>query len=206
MDTLPSVLGEVTTLNGYAGLIDIFRARFDELGITGECSDHLGGLASGHTTKLLTKGHMKRFGPVTLGAILGVLGVKMVITVDQEQLAQISGRLTPAKFRRWHAADKAMPTKRRPAKRRPAKTYYFGNPVNARLARAKATLLMSPMQRRRAARHAALVRWRRRGDRPRRQRGANPTVAQRASASAQLAGALKVPIERQPNSGVGAGS
>jgi hypothetical protein len=178
MDTLPSVLGEVTSAGGYDALIGIFRARFDELGITGECSDHLGGLASGHTTKLLTKGHMKRFGPVTLGAILGVLGLKMVVTVDQEQLAQISGRLTPAKFRRWHAAaDKAMPTKRRPAKRRPAKTYYFGNPVNARLARAKATLLMSPMQRRRAARHAALVRWRRRGDRPRRHRGENPTVA-----------------------------
>jgi hypothetical protein len=173
MDTLSSVLGEVTTLNGYAGLIDIFRARFDELGITGECSDHLGGLASGHTTKLLTKGHMKRFGPVTLGAILGVLGLKMVVTVDQEQLAQISGRLTPAKFRRWHDdADNAMPSRKRPRK-----SYYFSNPANARLARAKATLLMSPMQRRRAAKHAALVRWRRRGDRPRRHRGANPTVA-----------------------------
>jgi hypothetical protein len=147
-------LGEVTTLNGYAGMIEIFRARFDELGITGETCDYLGGLAAGHTTKLLTKEHMKRFGPVTLGAILGVLGIKLIAVVDEEQLQQISSRLTPARFRRWDA-NNGMRTRRKRA--RP--TYYFSDPEHARLARLKGILLMSPARRRRSARHAAIMRW-----------------------------------------------
>jgi hypothetical protein len=148
-------LGEVTTLNGYAGLIEVFRRRFDELGITGETADHLGGIAAGHTTKLLTRDHLKKFGPVTLGAILGVLGMKLVAVVDEEALAQISRRLTPARFRRWDA-NNGMRTRRKRA--RP--TYWFSNPEHARLARLKGILLMSPAARRRAARHAAQARWR----------------------------------------------
>jgi hypothetical protein len=148
-------LGEVTTLNGYAGLVDVFRRRFDELGITGECCDHVGGLASGHTTKLLTRDHMRKFGPVTLGAILGALAIKLIAVADEEQLAQIRARLTPARFRRWDA-NNGMRTGRKRA--RP--TYYFSNPENARLARLKGILLTTPGQRRRAARHAAQARWR----------------------------------------------
>ena len=146
-------LGEVTTLNGYAGMIAIFRARFDELGITGETCDYLGGLAAGHTTKLLTRDHMKRFGPVTLGAILGVLGIKLVALVDEEALEQISKRLTPATFRRWDA-NAPMPTWK--GKQNPGSFKSLGH---GRAARLKGLLLMTPAARRRSARHAALARW-----------------------------------------------
>jgi hypothetical protein len=149
------ILGEIDTLNGYDGLVAIFRARCDALGITGETVDHVGGLASGHTTKLLTAGHMKKFGPVSLNAILGVLALKLTVSVDEEQLARIAPRLVPATYRRW-SAGKAVPAKRR----RPKTSYPFGkNPALARLMRLRQILTTSPRQRRRAARHAAQVRW-----------------------------------------------
>jgi hypothetical protein len=151
----PEVLGEVTSRNGYAGLISIFRARFDELGITGETADYLGGLAAGHTTKLLTRDHMRRFGPVTLAPILGVLGIKLTATVDEEALAQISARLTPARFKRWNNAGAEMLARRR--RKNPGS---FKNMGHGRVARAKQILLTTPMQRSRAARHAARARWR----------------------------------------------
>jgi hypothetical protein len=89
--------------------------------------------------------------------------------VDEEQLAQISKRITPAKFRRWNT-DSSIRT------RRSRKTDHFRNPAFARAARQRGILLMSPAARRKAARHAAMIRWRRPGTRPR-QSGSNPAVA-----------------------------
>jgi hypothetical protein len=150
---LSRTLGEVTAAGGYNALIAIFRARFDEIGITGETSDYIGGLAAGHTTKLLTANHLKKFGPVTLGPILGVLGMKLIAVVDEEVLAQIRNRHTPAKFRRWHTTSGMLPRKR--AK----KTYNFSDRDFALAASRRATVVMTATQRRRRAKHAAAVRW-----------------------------------------------
>ena len=147
------ILGEVTCRNGYDGLIAIFRARFDELGITGETADYLGGLSAGHTTKLLTKEHMRRFGPVTLAPILGVLGMKLIAVVDEEALAQISARLTPARFKRWNTNSGIR------TRKHPKMSYHFSNPDNARAARQVAILRMTPAKRRRLAKRAIAIRW-----------------------------------------------
>ncbi len=149
-------LGEVTTLTGYAGLIAIFRQRFDELGITGETSDHLCGFAAGHTTKLFTKvtrEHMKRFGPVTLGPILGVLGIKLIAVVDEEALAQLAHRRTPATYRRWRTGAALLAHK---IKRNPGS---FKNKGHGKQARAIQILTTSPARRRKLGRHAIRARW-----------------------------------------------
>jgi hypothetical protein len=135
-------LGEVTTLNGYDALIGIFQDRLAQIG------DRAG---------KLTADHMKKFGPLTLGPILGVLGIKLVAMVDQEQFEKISKRYTPATFRRWGASGAKYAI---PARRRPKASYYFSRPGAASSARAVRTARMSPAQRSRAARRAARSRWR----------------------------------------------
>jgi hypothetical protein len=136
------VLGEVTTRTGYAHIVQILQTRFAELRAGGKLGS-------------LTVEHFKRWGPVTLGPQLGVLGIKLVVLVDEAAFAQIKDRLTPAKFRRWHtAANNAMP-----ARRRPKASYYFSKPGAASAARMAALEAMTPAARSRLARRAARARW-----------------------------------------------
>jgi hypothetical protein len=62
---ISTVLGTIDTCSGYAGLIAIMQGRFDQLVEAGD-----------RRARGLTPDHMRRFGPVTLGPILGVLGIK----------------------------------------------------------------------------------------------------------------------------------
>jgi hypothetical protein len=42
---------------------------------------------------------MKILGHISLGALLGALGIKLIVVEDPEQLERVQARLTPRKYR-----------------------------------------------------------------------------------------------------------
>jgi hypothetical protein len=80
------VVGRAIT--SYDDVIDAFRDRADDLEISRGEIDRLTGLADAHASMLLTKSCMKVFGPVSLPAMLAVLGLRFRIEEDPEQTAR----------------------------------------------------------------------------------------------------------------------
>src|SRR5262245_29579627 len=94
VDTAQRLLAEV---RDYAQLVQALRARIDELGVAGETIDDVAGLPTRYTTKLLAPIPIKSLGRVSLGPLLGALGLKLIVAEDAEALARIRHRLTPRK-------------------------------------------------------------------------------------------------------------
>jgi hypothetical protein len=88
----PSTLSPRKTANlgrlitNYRGLIETCRARADELSISRQEIDRLGGLPVGYSGKLLgnpeSSKEPKRMWPVSLEAMLGVLGLQVIVIED----------------------------------------------------------------------------------------------------------------------------
>jgi hypothetical protein len=103
------------------------RARAESLNVSRLVLDELSGLQSGYASKLLAPGPIRHFGRVSLGAMLGALGLKLVVQEDKEALARVAGRLVrrernvrrrgqdarPSNVRFWPKAD-TNPEKLRP--------------------------------------------------------------------------------------------
>src|SRR5262245_9369487 len=83
-------IAEVRTANDLRAM---FRARIVSLGITYETVDAIGGLASGHTAKLLAPEPQRRFGPMAIECLLGATGLKLVAVEDGEAMARVKARL-----------------------------------------------------------------------------------------------------------------
>jgi hypothetical protein len=66
-----------------------------ELNITFETLDCVGGLSPRYAQKLLGSTPTKRLGEVSLGCVLGALGLRLIVVEDPEQLARVKDRLTP---------------------------------------------------------------------------------------------------------------
>jgi hypothetical protein len=77
------IIGEVTSATGYPGLIATLRARVNDLGTTFECLDDVAGLPARYTAKLLAQRPIKSLGRSSSGAILGALGLKLIVAVDE---------------------------------------------------------------------------------------------------------------------------
>jgi hypothetical protein len=72
----------------YAGLHKAIRERAAHLGYTNEILDAVAGLQSGYAGKLLGPGMARKFGPMSLGAVIGALGLCIVIIEDGEAPAR----------------------------------------------------------------------------------------------------------------------
>jgi hypothetical protein len=78
-------------ISDYGTLVDSFRARADELGLSRAEIDRLGGLPDGYSGKLLGKAatlpglnkKKRRMLPTALDSVLGVLGLKILIIEDE---------------------------------------------------------------------------------------------------------------------------
>lgn len=79
----PPVIGR--RIECYEDVVQAFRDRADDLEISRNELDGLTGLADAHCSMLLTKSHMKVFGPRSLPAMLKVLGLRFCIEEDSEQ-------------------------------------------------------------------------------------------------------------------------
>jgi hypothetical protein len=86
-------------IRSYADLLAAFRARRDDLRVTNETIDEIAGVAQRYTQKLLATPPVRRFAGLSLGVVLGALGLKMTIAEDPEQTARIRRRLEPRKRR-----------------------------------------------------------------------------------------------------------
>jgi hypothetical protein len=83
--------------SGYLGLVDSFRARANELRIalTGASAAQVSGLPSCYLAKILSPSPKpaRRFGAISLGAILGTLQLKLIVTEDEKASARFGAQL-----------------------------------------------------------------------------------------------------------------
>ena len=91
-------LAEVTHADGYAGLIAAFRARAQErrIAITSADVAKVAGLADYYVAKLLARNPVKRIGAISLGPLLGVLGVKLIVAEDLDAVARFGSQIKQA--------------------------------------------------------------------------------------------------------------
>jgi hypothetical protein len=83
---------------GYRGLVETCRQRADELGISRLELDRLAGLPTGYSGKLLGKGNgekQKRMWPIGLEAMIGALGMKLLLIEDEAATARTLALRTP---------------------------------------------------------------------------------------------------------------
>jgi hypothetical protein len=79
-------------ITDYESLIAAVRARIAEIGISYSTLDFLAGTQVGYSAKILGPTPSKSFGPVSLGCILGALGVRLVLKPDPEAEARMRPR------------------------------------------------------------------------------------------------------------------
>ena len=77
----------------YKDLIAVVRARVAALEITLETLDAVSGVQSGYSAKILGPNPTKNFGQLSLGAIMGALGLQLLAVDDREALTRVQGRL-----------------------------------------------------------------------------------------------------------------
>jgi hypothetical protein len=79
---------QLATVRTYAQLISVLRARSDELEITRKIIDEEAKhLSPGYSGKLLSRTPVKNLGPSSFGALLGVLGLALVVVEDERPVA-----------------------------------------------------------------------------------------------------------------------
>lgn len=155
--TEPHIIAEVRSADGWAGMLNAFRLAFDELSTSYRVVNDIAGMAEGHVEKLLQPKPSKNIGPVTFGPLLGALGIKILVVIDEPALASLR-RHSRFQSRRHDAPSRhtSKNVRKAQAKRRRSKAL---PPERARLIRGLATLKMTPQQRTASARHAARMRW-----------------------------------------------
>jgi hypothetical protein len=94
---LPPDAKPIAVIRDYASLIEAIRAPVAELQITHETVDHVSGIQSGYTSKLLCRPPMKPLGAISLGCVLGALGMQLIAVEDPEALERVRHRLLPRK-------------------------------------------------------------------------------------------------------------
>jgi hypothetical protein len=93
----PRVVAEISHEQGYAGLVAAFRARSNELeiAVTGEAVAQVAGIPASYFAKILSPSAnpRKRFGALSLGPIMAVLGLKIVLVEDRAAVEQYTRRI-----------------------------------------------------------------------------------------------------------------
>jgi hypothetical protein len=142
-------LGVIDFENGYAGLVSIFRQRaFDQkIAISGASVAETSGLCSNYVAKLLQPNPTKRIGAISLGPLLGVLGLKLVVAPDPKAVAKFGSRLEKSRVEFVHTDALQVTLTRRFLRRIGA--------IGGKNSRAN----MSRAQARRLAQRAARARW-----------------------------------------------
>jgi hypothetical protein len=97
----PPQLRPIALVREYGELIQGLRDRAEELNVSRETLDAVSGLQSGYTAKLLVG--LKGLGRVSLGPLLGSMGLVIVLAEDQDALARVRHRLVP-RHPQGHAA------------------------------------------------------------------------------------------------------
>lgn len=140
----------LATIRTYSELHAALRARAEQLQGTRLSMDEIAGLPPGYCGKLLAPSQVRMISRHSLGALLGVLGVMLVMVEDPEAMARFAARLEK---RKTHANHGMLTTKRSGFAGSVGDSEWGKNARNMWLIKSK------PRQRKRIARHAAKVRW-----------------------------------------------
>ncbi len=73
----------------------ILRARFEALGVSLDTVDHIAGLPTRYTAKVLGLQPTKGFGQISFDALLGAAGVMLIAVEDVQALDRVRARLLP---------------------------------------------------------------------------------------------------------------
>ena len=73
----------------------ILRARFAALGVSFETVDHVAGLPTRYTAKVIGFQATRSFGQISLDALLGAAGIMLIAVEDAEALDRVRARLVP---------------------------------------------------------------------------------------------------------------
>jgi hypothetical protein len=137
------LLGEV---HDYAELLDALRKRLSELGTSMERVDDVAGLPSRYTSKLFAPVQIKSLGRVSMGPLLGALGLKLLVIEDPAAFARVKHRLVRKKY----AGGGMLAVE---------KNIWRRTPALARKIRHLQVLKQTPRRRREIACNAARRRW-----------------------------------------------
>jgi hypothetical protein len=85
----------IATFNDYNSLVVALRQCRNLRGVSYDTLDAVGGLAKGHSSKILAPQGSRRITFDSLAWILGGLACKCQIVSDDEALARINGRMVP---------------------------------------------------------------------------------------------------------------
>jgi hypothetical protein len=102
---------QLAVVRSTADLHEVFRQRVVELEISLETIDAIAGLPTRYSAKLLSLDPKKHFGAISFEALLGALGLMLIVVEDAEALARVQRRLVAAPLQRidtngWRAALK----------------------------------------------------------------------------------------------------
>ena len=140
MHSAPKVLA---VARDYDELVAAFRARRDELKVPHLAIDDVAGLQTGYTGKLLADPPIRAFGRVSLGPMLGTLGLAVIVVADNAALRRVQHRLVTRKNRPMRADRHAS---------------WFSSETGREMARRRAEK-MSAKARSMSASKAARARW-----------------------------------------------
>jgi len=76
----------------YEGLIAAFRARAAHLQVSRQTLDDVSGLPDYYCAKLLGPKRVKHIGSVSLGPLLGALGLKLIVCEDPKSMRRYATR------------------------------------------------------------------------------------------------------------------
>jgi hypothetical protein len=86
---------EPIAIRSIADLQVALRQRAEQLDVSREWIDAIGGLSAGHSSKLLCEPPTKRMGLMSFNTMLATLGVKLIMVEDPEQMDRIRPKLQP---------------------------------------------------------------------------------------------------------------
>jgi hypothetical protein len=87
------MMRQLAEATDYDGLIAAIRNRAAELQVAGETLDEISGLPNRYCAKLIGPKPIRRIGAISLGPLLGALGIKLIIAEDEDALRRVAGRL-----------------------------------------------------------------------------------------------------------------
>ena len=93
---------QIAVVSNYYELVACLRARADTLDVSNLTLDEVAGLQEGYTGKVLAISPSRALGRMSLGALLGALGLKLAVLEDREALARVRPRLVKRRHNGKH--------------------------------------------------------------------------------------------------------
>jgi hypothetical protein len=141
----------LAVVRSYYELVDAFRARVLELDTDYEEVDRVAGYTDTYTSKLLSPRPSRNFGEVSLGSMLGALGLELHVVEDPVGTAKARARLKRRVFASVVTQPKNAPVVFRLSRRHFSRI--------GKLGAAAYMTKLTPEKRSAIARNASLKRW-----------------------------------------------